>query len=238
MNRLLTCTAVALIIGLTPTLAAEDTSDTSKSSAGQTTQKDMNTNESGTSSAPATQPGATPEASKAAKEPATGSADTSGGATERSSAPPESEAATQQKSMDEANQPAQGSPDPSGGAKERSSAPPGSSAADPSKPNPALGETSPGGAEGQMDQDKTGAGAPTAGTDSGAGAKPGKTAGQTGTSKFYVVKDTVGLCSVIEGEPSAGLTPIGEKGGFDTKDAGKQALQKTSKEAGCMGIVE
>jgi len=53
-----------------------------------------------------------------------------------------------------------------------------------------------------------------------------------------VVKDTVGLCSVVEGKPSAGLTPIGEKGGYESRDAGKKALQEVSKEAGCQGVVE
>jgi hypothetical protein len=57
-------------------------------------------------------------------------------------------------------------------------------------------------------------------------------------AKFYVVKDTVGLCSVIEGKPSAGLTPIAEEGGYDSRDAGKKALQEVSKEAGCQGVVE
>jgi hypothetical protein len=57
-------------------------------------------------------------------------------------------------------------------------------------------------------------------------------------AKFYVVKDTVGLCSVIEGEPSAGMTPIAEKGGYDSKDAGKKALQEVKEKAGCQGIVE
>jgi hypothetical protein len=57
-------------------------------------------------------------------------------------------------------------------------------------------------------------------------------------AKFYVVKDTVGLCSVVEGKPSAGLTPIGEKGGYESRDAGKKALKEVSKEAGCQGVVE
>jgi hypothetical protein len=57
-------------------------------------------------------------------------------------------------------------------------------------------------------------------------------------AKFYVVKDTVGLCSVVEGKPSAGLTPIGEKGGYESRDAGKKALEEVSKEAGCQGVVE
>jgi hypothetical protein len=57
-------------------------------------------------------------------------------------------------------------------------------------------------------------------------------------AKFYVVKDTVGLCSVVEGKPSAGLTPIGEKAGYESRDAGKKALQEVSKKAGCQGVVE
>jgi hypothetical protein len=57
-------------------------------------------------------------------------------------------------------------------------------------------------------------------------------------AKFYVVKDTVGLCSVVEGEPSAGLTPIAEKGGYESRDAGKKALKEVSEKAGCKGVVE
>ena len=57
-------------------------------------------------------------------------------------------------------------------------------------------------------------------------------------AKFYVVKDTVGLCSVIEGSPSAGLTPIAEKGGYESRDAGDKALQEVSEKAGCQGVVE
>jgi hypothetical protein len=57
-------------------------------------------------------------------------------------------------------------------------------------------------------------------------------------AKFYVVKDTVGLCSVIEGEPSAGMTPIAEKGGYESRDAGKKALQEVKEKAGCQGVVE
>jgi hypothetical protein len=68
--------------------------------------------------------------------PSSGSADQSGGATEQSSAPPQSGAAQMKSS--EAQQPSSGSADTSGGARERSSAPPGSSAAEPSKPNPSL----------------------------------------------------------------------------------------------------
>jgi hypothetical protein len=69
-------------------------------------------------------------------------------------------------------------------------------------------------------------------------AGPATTALAAQAAKFYVVKDTVGLCSVIEGEPSAGLTPIAEKGGYDSRDAGKKALQEVKEKAGCQGVVE
>jgi hypothetical protein len=64
------------------------------------------------------------------------------------------------------------------------------------------------------------------------------TAAFAAETKFYVVKDTVGLCSVIEGEPSAGLTPIADKGGYESRDAGKKAMQEVSEKAGCQGVVE
>jgi hypothetical protein len=127
MNRLLSCTTIALLVGLVPALAAEN-----PTSASPGAQQGSNT---GASSALPTQPGATPETSKSATMPPSGGADQSGGATERSSAPPASGAA---KMKSEAQQPSSGSEDTSGGAMERSSAPPGSSAAEPSKPNPTL----------------------------------------------------------------------------------------------------
>ena len=126
MNRLLTSTAVALILGLTPAFATDDPPSDQQGS---------------DTSAPATQPGATPEASKSATEPSSGAADESGGARERSSAPPGSGAASQTEAPGE--QPTTGGADTSGGAMERSSAPPDSSAAEPSKPNPTLGTDDP-----------------------------------------------------------------------------------------------
>jgi len=123
MNRLFSLTAVALVMGLVPALAAENPAGTQQGN-------------TGASSALPTQPGATPQVSKSATMPPSGSADQSGGATERSSAPPQSGAAKMKSS--EAQQPPSGSADTSGGAMERSSAPPGSSAANPSKPNPTL----------------------------------------------------------------------------------------------------
>jgi hypothetical protein len=128
MNRLLSCTTIALLVGLVPALAAENATPASPGA-----QQGSNT---GASSALPTQPGATPETSKSATMPPSGGADQSGGATERSSNPPASGAAKMKSS--EAQQPSSGSEDTSGGAMERSSAPPGSSAAEPSKPNPTL----------------------------------------------------------------------------------------------------
>ena len=119
MNRLLITTAVAVLLGLSPALAADD-------SAMQ----------------PPTQPGVTHDTAKAATQPQSGSADTSGGAAEQSSAPPSSGAASAEKPDENAMKPSSGSADTSGGAKEQSSAPHGSSAADTSKPNPTLGTES------------------------------------------------------------------------------------------------
>jgi len=117
MKRLLTCTAVAVLLGFTPVLAADN-------------------------SAPPTQPGVSPEASKSAHQPQSGSADTSAGAKEQSSAPPASGTASATKPDMDAMAPSSGSLDKSRGAKEQSSAPPGSSAAETSKPNPTIGSKS------------------------------------------------------------------------------------------------
>ena len=127
MSRLLTTTAVALLLGLAPALALEDFSKPeeqsgAKSEAGQLP----------------TQSGVTPDAAKQAAQPPEGSADTSGGAKEQSSAPPSSGAAT---ADDDASKAAQSS-DNSSGAKEQSSAPEDSAAADKSKPNPTMGPES------------------------------------------------------------------------------------------------
>lgn len=54
---------------------------------------------------------------------------------------------------------------------------------------------------------------------------------------YYVVVDTVKNCSVIEGKPSAGLTPIGDA--YDSEDAAKAALEKVrGDEKQCVGVVE
>jgi hypothetical protein len=122
MTRFLVSTATAaLLLGLTPALAAENLDSSSK----QQLQ-------------PPTQSGISHEAAKAATEPESGSADTSGGAKEQSAAPPESGAASAKaKSSEDLAE--SGKVDQSSGAKEQSSAPAGSSAASTSKANPALG---------------------------------------------------------------------------------------------------
>ena len=76
MNRLLNFTALALIIGLVPALAAENPMPPSPGS------------NAGTPSVLPTQPGATSETSKSATVPPSGKADTSSGAKEQSSSPP------------------------------------------------------------------------------------------------------------------------------------------------------
>ena len=91
MNRLLIGTAAAVLLGLSPALAAEDSNMT------------------------ATQPGVSQETSKQAHQPPTGSADTSGGAAEQSSAPPSSGAASATEPSEGAINPDQGSADQSRG---------------------------------------------------------------------------------------------------------------------------
>ena len=54
---------------------------------------------------------------------------------------------------------------------------------------------------------------------------------------YYVVIDTVKNCSVIEENPRAGLTPIGDA--YDSEDAAKKALAGVRKdEKQCAGVVE
>jgi hypothetical protein len=122
MNRLLIGTAVAVLLGLSPALAADNADNTAMQ--------------------PPTQSGVTNETAKSATEPPSGTADMSGAARERSSAPPDSGAASAGKVDKDAMAPSSGSADESTGAKEQSSAPPGSSASDTSKPNPTLGSES------------------------------------------------------------------------------------------------
>lgn len=56
-------------------------------------------------------------------------------------------------------------------------------------------------------------------------------------TKYFVVVDTVKNCSVLEGNPSAGLTAIGDA--YDSKDAAKKALAEVREDAAkCAGVVE
>ncbi len=56
-------------------------------------------------------------------------------------------------------------------------------------------------------------------------------------TEYFVVVDTVKNCSVIEGNPSSGLTPIGNA--YDSKDAAQKALAEVRKDEGkCAGVVE
>src|SRR5262249_9414790 len=108
MNRLMIGTAVAVLLGFSTVFAADD------------------------SNILPTQPGVSKEISKQAHQPPSGSADTSGGATERSSAPPSSGAATAHKLGENAMNPSSGGAHTSKGAKEQSSAPPDWSVTPPS----------------------------------------------------------------------------------------------------------
>ncbi len=59
------------------------------------------------------------------------------------------------------------------------------------------------------------------------------------TMKHFVVVDTVKNCSIVADGVSAGLTPLGNKGGYESKDAAKEFL-KTVRDDGaqCAGVVE
>lgn len=161
MHRLLTTTAVALLLGVAPALAIDDSakdqsntlpeaSQSNESSSTLPSEPGMTPDVSEPSQPQAaneasesqgqlpTQPGVSPDVAKQAHEPESGSPDTSGGAQERSSAPPSSGAATAGTGSTSDAQ----SSDVSSGAKEQSSAPEGSSAADKSKPNPTMGPES------------------------------------------------------------------------------------------------
>jgi hypothetical protein len=58
-------------------------------------------------------------------------------------------------------------------------------------------------------------------------------------TKWFVVVDTVKNCSVVEGGTSAGLTRIGNKDGYETKEAAIEALKGIRDDAAqCAGVVE
>jgi hypothetical protein len=57
-------------------------------------------------------------------------------------------------------------------------------------------------------------------------------------AQYYVEKDTVGNCSVIDSKPgaSAGMTILGNKGGYASKDEAVKALNALPK-GKCKGVV-
>ena len=56
---------------------------------------------------------------------------------------------------------------------------------------------------------------------------------------FYVTVDTVGNCSVSEGEPSAGQKALGETGGYANKaDADAKLETIRGDDSICKGVVE
>jgi hypothetical protein len=58
-------------------------------------------------------------------------------------------------------------------------------------------------------------------------------------TKFFVVSDTVGNCSVVEGGYSAGLSPIGNKDGYaSAEDADKGLAEVRDNAETCKGVVE
>lgn len=57
-------------------------------------------------------------------------------------------------------------------------------------------------------------------------------------TKFFVVKDTVGNCSVVEGGVSAGLTPLQSEDGYDSEEAAGKVLEEIRDSDDCAGVVE
>jgi hypothetical protein len=67
----------------------------------------------------------------------------------------------------------------------------------------------------------------------------GLTSAAFAADKYFVTVDTVGNCSVLEGPPSAGQTPLGEKNGYASKEDAEKALSEFRKDtATCKGVVE
>jgi hypothetical protein len=61
------------------------------------------------------------------------------------------------------------------------------------------------------------------------------TSALAGGTKYFVEKDTVGNCSIVDSKPSAGsgMKIMGDKGGYASKDAAEKALKGLK----CGGIV-
>lgn len=61
------------------------------------------------------------------------------------------------------------------------------------------------------------------------------TSAMAGGTKYFVEKDTVGNCSIVDSKPSAGsgMKIMGDKGGYASKDAAEKALKGFK----CNGVV-
>ena len=58
-------------------------------------------------------------------------------------------------------------------------------------------------------------------------------------TKYFLVYDTVGLCSVLEGAPSEGKIAFDNPKGFDSKEKAKEALEVARNDPEkCKGVVE
>jgi hypothetical protein len=64
-------------------------------------------------------------------------------------------------------------------------------------------------------------------------------AAQESDTTHYVVLDTVGICSVINAEPSAGLKVIGNKDGYKKEAAAREFLLEEAKGSDqCKDIIQ
>jgi hypothetical protein len=56
--------------------------------------------------------------------------------------------------------------------------------------------------------------------------------------RYFLARDVVGNCAVVDAKPSAqsGLTIIGDKLGYDSKEAAADAIRESAK-GKCKGIV-
>lgn len=57
--------------------------------------------------------------------------------------------------------------------------------------------------------------------------------------KYFLVYDTVGLCSVLEGRPSEGKIAFENKEGYDSEEKAKEALEVARNDPEkCKGVIE
>jgi hypothetical protein len=58
-------------------------------------------------------------------------------------------------------------------------------------------------------------------------------------TKYFLVYDNQGLCSVLEGSPSEGKIAFGNAEGYSTEDDARKALETARNDAEkCKGVVE